>query len=309
MHVLDVVLPIFLVIGLGHVLRRTGFLDDRLAAAVSRLVFYVAAPALLARATAAESLAATFNLPVLAVYSAASVLVMGGSYAASLRCARSRRGVIAQGAFRANQVFVGLPVVIYAYGEERLNTVAVLISFTVILYNFLGVVALVLPQRGTSARSPALLARTAVGVLRNPLIIACVAGILFSLTGLALPLALDRTLALVGGTAAPLALLAVGAGMDLRRLRADLRTTVIVSLVKTLVYPALGYAGLRAIGLDGADVRLPVMIMAAPTAVVSYIMARELGGDEHLAGAIVAGSTLLSLATITGWLLFLGPAG
>jgi predicted permease len=56
----------------------------------------------------------------------------------------------------------------------------------------------------------------------------------------------------------------------------------------------------------GPDLPLPVMIMAAPTAVVSYIMARELDGDEKLAGAIVIGSTLVSLATTIGWLVFLG---
>lgn len=306
MQVLNVVLPIFLVIGLGYGLRRAGFLDEKVAAAISRLVFYVAAPALLARATAANSLAESFNLPVLAVFTAVSILVGGVTYALCFRCSPARRGVVAQGAFRANQVFVGLPVVIYAYGEESVNAVAVLISFTVILYNFQGVVLLVLPQQGVSARSPAVFTRTALGVLRNPLIIACVAGILFSLTGLALPLAVDRTLALVGRTAAPLALLAVGAGMDFRRLRADLRTTAFTALVKTIVYPALGYAGFKALGLSGADVYLPVMIMAAPTAVVSYIMARELDGDENLAGAIIVGSTLLSLVTITGWLVFLG---
>ncbi|MCP4572563.1 MAG: AEC family transporter [bacterium] len=306
MHVLDVVLPIFLVIGLGQVLRRAGFFDDKVAAAVSRLVFYVAAPALLARATAAESLTETFNLPVLAVVMAATVLVGGATYAACFGSSRTRRGVIAQATFRANQVFVGLPVVIYAFGEESVNQVAVLVSLMVIVYNFQGVVVLVLPQQDRTVRSTALLARTAARVLRNPLIIACVAGILFSLTGLTLPVALDRTLALVGRTAAPLALLAVGAGMDVRRLRADLRTAALVALVKTIVYPALIYAGLRALGFAGADLQLPVMIMAAPTAVVSYVMARELDGDADLAGAIIVGSTLLSMVTITGWLVILG---
>lgn len=306
MHVVNVVLPIFLVIGLGQVLRRTGFLDEKLAAAVSRLVFYVAAPALLARATATGSLAETANLKVAAVVAGTTVLTAVFVYAAGFRCPPARRGVIAQATFRANQVFVGLPVVIYAYGEESVNQVAVLVSLMVIVYNFLGVIMLVLPRQGQSARSTELLGRTAVGVLRNPLIVACVAGILFSLTGLDLPLVLDRALALVGRTAAPLALLAVGAGMDIGRVRADLPTAAVASLVKTVVYPALIYLGLSALGVVGQDLRPPVMVMAAPTAVVSYVMARELDGDADLAGAIIVGSTLLSLLTITAWLLFLG---
>lgn len=306
MNILSIVFPIFFVIGLGQVLRRTGFLDEKVGAAFSRFVFYVAAPALLARATATNSLAETLNLPVLGVVVAATVFVGGGTYLACFQCSRERRGVIAQAVFRANQVFVGLPVVIYAYGEQSVNEVAVLLSLMVIVYNFLGVIVLVLPLQNVSAGSSAILARATVSVLKNPLIIACSAGILFSLTGLAVPTVLDRTLTLVGRTAAPLALLAVGAGMDFRKLRADLRTVTFIALVKTVVYPAMVYVGLSLVGVSGLDLKLPVLIMASPTAVVSYVMAREIGGDENLAGAAIVGSTLLSLLTITGWLLFLG---
>ena len=146
-------------------------------------------------------------------------------------------------------------------------------------------------------------------MLRNPLIIACVAGILYSLTGWALPTAVDRTLALLGYAASPLALIAVGTRMSFHRLHDDLRTTVLVSLVKTIVYPGLIYVGLRTMGLSGLELQLPLLIMTAPTAVVGYIMARELGGDENLAGAVIIGSTLMSLVTISGWLVFLGHVG
>ena len=308
MAILNIVLPIFLVIGLGYSLRRAGFQGEETSGALSRLVFYVSAPALLARATAGNSLDQTFNLPVVLVVIVVSILIGAGTYIVCFRSSSSRRGVIAQGAFRSNQVFVGLPVVIYAYGEESVSAVAVLISFVVIIYNFLGAVLLILPQQDKSVQMSTILARTSLGVLRNPLIIACILGILFSLTGLDLPLALDRALALVGRTAAPLALIVVGAGLDFHRLRNDLRTTILVSLVKTILYPALVYIGLKMLGLSGPDLRLPVLIFASPTAVVSFIMARELGGDEKLAGSLVIGSTLISLATIICWLVFLGPA-
>lgn len=307
MAILNIVLPIFLVIGLGYSLRRVGFLREETRGALSRLVFYVSAPALLARATASNSLDQTFNPPVFLVVIVVSILIGAGTYIVCFRSSSSRRGVIAQGAFRSNQVFVGLPVVIYAYGEESVSAVAVLISFVVIIYNFLGAVLLILPQQDKSVQMSTILARTSLGVLRNPLIIACIMGILFSLTGLGLPLALDRALALVGRTAAPLALIVVGAGIDFHRLRNDLRTTILVSLVKTILYPALVFIGLKMLGLSGPDLRLPVMIFASPIAVVSYIMARELGGDEKLASSLVVGSTLISLVTIICWLVFLGP--
>jgi predicted permease len=306
MTVLNTVLPIFLVIGLGLGLRRTGVLDDGLVGALSKLVFFVAAPALLFRATATGTIDETFNGSAMVVVVVVSILVGTVTYLLCFRSHPDRRGVIAQGAFRSNQVFIGLPIVIYAFGEEAVQVVAVQVSLTVILYNFLGAVFLILPQQGRSARSAAVWGRTAVRVMRNPLIVASAAGILYSLTGLPVPVVADRTLALMGQTAAPLALLTVGAGLEFGRLRGDLATTAAVSLVKTVLYPSLILAGLKIAGLQGLDLKAPLMLMTAPAAVIGYVMTRELGGDVKLSGAIVIGSTLLSVVTITAWLAWVG---
>jgi predicted permease len=306
MQVLNTVLPIFLVIGLGLGLRQLRILTDELVGVLSRLVFFVAAPALLLRATASGGLDRTFDPAPLIVVAAVSLLVGGGCYLLCFRCHPDRRGVIAQGAFRSNQVFIGLPVVIYALGENAVQLVAVQVSVTVIVYNFLGAVLLILPQQGQSARSPRVWSRTAVRVMRNPLILASTFGILYSLTGLSVPLALDRFLELMGRTAAPLALLTVGAGLEFDRLRGDLATTLTVSGIKTILYPALVLVGLHLAGLRGLELQAPLMLMTAPTAVMGYVMTRELGGDVKLSGAIVVGSTLVSILTITGWLVLMG---
>jgi hypothetical protein len=306
MNVLNTVLPIFLVIGLGLGLRRGGVLTDALVGALSRLVFFVFAPALLLRATATNPLDSSFDPAPLVIIAVVSLLVGGGVYLLCFRCHPDRRGVIAQGAFRSNQVFIGLPVVVYALGQEAVQLVAVQVSVTVIIYNFLGAVFLILPQQGRSARSPRVWSRTAVRVLRNPLILASALGIGYSLTGLPVPLALDRTLELLGRTAAPLALLTVGAGLEFERLRGDLGTTLAVTGVKTILYPLLILVGLRMAGLSGLALKAPLMLMASPTAVIGYVMTRELGGDVKLSGAIVVGSTLVSILTITAWLAWLG---
>lgn len=306
MQVLNTVLPIFLVIGLGLGLRRNGFLTEPLVVALSRFVFYIAAPALLLRATATGTLDRTFDPAPLVVVALISLLVGGGTYLLCFRCHPDRRGVIAQGAFRSNQVFIGLPIVIYALGEEAVQLVAVQVSVTVIIYNFLGAVLLVLPQQDQSARSFRVWARTTARVLRNPLILASAFGIIYSLVGLPFPLALDRTLELLGRTAAPLALITVGAGLEFERLREDLPTTLAVTLVKTVMYPALILMGLKIAGLDGLALQAPLMLMTAPTAVIAYVMTSELGGDVKLSGAIVVGSTLFSILTITAWLFWMG---
>ncbi len=301
LEILDIVLPVFIVIGIGFVLGRTRFVDDRARSSFSWLVFHVAAPALLFRSTARTPVHEAFNLEILAVTGGVSILLAALVYLATTRIDPARRGVLSQGAHRSNMVFFGLPVILYAFGEEVLGPAAVLIGFMVVVYNLLAVLVLVLPHRSGNPGG-GIWATTALEFARNPLILACGGGLLLSATGIDLPLPVDCALELVGHIAAPLALFTVGAGLDFRRLRAEVKPAAAVSALKLLIYPALIYAGLHLVGAGKTELQVTVLIMASPTAVVSYIMAREMKGDEQLAAAIVIGTTLASLVTTSAWL-------
>lgn len=302
MNTLGVVLPVFLVIGVGFGLRLLKFIPPDAHGALSKLVFYIAAPALLVRSIARTPLRESLNGEVFGVVAGLTVLLALGGYLAVYRARPARRGTLAQGMHRSNQVFVGLPIIENALGEAALGPAAVLISFMVLIYNFLAVLVLTLPHQGRQAQWRA----TLYGLMRNPLIIASAVGILLSSFDLSLPLCLDRTLDLIGRIALPLALLTVGLDLDVRRLRSDLRAAALVALVKLILYPALIFVSLRMLGLSGDGLAIPVLLMATPTAVVSCIMAREMCGDERLAGAIIIGTTIASLFTISLWLIVLG---
>ena len=296
MHVLNIVLPVFLVIGLGYGLRRPGFLDVQVLAAISRLVFYVAAPALLARATAGNSLDETFNPPVLAAVIAATILVGAATYALCFRSSNRRRGVIAQGAIRSNMVFVGLPIIIYAYGEESVNAVAVLISFMVIFYNFQGVVLLILPHRNESARMSTILAGTTLNVLKNPLIIACVAGLLLNWFGV--PDILFETIDIIGAGGLGLALLAVGAGMNLGQAAQHKMLLTIGVLTRLIGMPTIVIAMSWLVGLDGLARTVAIIAGAVPTAASAYVMARKMGGNAELMSSIVTFQVIVAFFTL-----------
>jgi len=303
MDLLNIVLPVFAVIALGYILRVRGFLGTELIDSLSKLVFYVAAPALLLRSIAHTPLNQSLDLITLAVLAGISMLLGLVVYLACYRSRPARRGVLAQGSHRSNMVFMGLPIVISAYGEQILGPVSVTIGFMVMFYNFLAVLLLTLPHQDTSALSAAVWVDTIRQIFRNPLILSCLGGIVLAATGIELPVLVDRPLQLVGQIAMPLALITVGADLDFQRLRGDLIPAAAVSGLKLVVYPALVYLGLHLVGFRGAEVEIIVLIMASPTAVVSYIMAREMRGDAELAGAIVIGSTTLSLLTFLGWLI------
>ncbi len=305
MESIDSVLPVFIVIGVGYLLRALGLLREETSAALSKLVFYVAAPSLLFLGTSRTPLDESLNLPLLLLVTGVTVVVGLAVYAASARSSPARRGVLAQGAHRSNMVFVGLPIVANAYGDAALGPAAVFISFMVVLYNFFAVLLLTLPHQEKAHTGTAIWGRTAIGIAKNPLIIGCAAGLLASASGVVLPVSLDRSFDMVGRIALPIALLSVGAGLDFGRLRANLYPAIAVSLIKLIVYPALVYLALRVIGFSGIELEVPVMIMATPTAVVSYIMAQEMRGDETLASAVIIGSTTASLITLLGWQFFL----
>lgn len=305
MPIIDTVLPVFLVIGLGAALRARGYAEDPVRSAISRLVFYVAAPLLLLESTARTPLRESLNPPVLLAVIGITAVCAFGVYLLASRAAPARRGVIAQGAHRGNMVFMGVPILTYAYGEQTLGPVAVLIGVMVVVYNLLAVVILALPHRHRPVGQAASWGRIVRLIAYNPLILGCAGGLALAALGWPLPVTLERAVGLVGRTALPLALLAVGADLDFRRLRGDFGITALVSLLKLVVYPALGLFALRALGLSGLALAAPVLLMAAPTAVVSHIMAKEMDGDHHLAGAIIIGTTTASLLTFAGWLLLL----
>lgn len=305
LNALGVIAPIFLVIGLGALLRRGGVLGAEGAGVLSRLVFRVAAPLYLLHRVGRRPPAGD-HAAIIAVIVGVSLLTAALTYLVVRRADRRRVGVLAQGAFRSNTVFFGLPVVTQAYGEDAVARAAVVIGTMVITYNLLGAVVLALPRRRVSARSAAMWRGLLREMITNPLVLGIVGGILLSMSGWTLPGFLDRSLDLVGRTALPLALLSIGAGLEVRHLPREWRPALSISAVKLVLYPGVIGLALLALGVTGEALRIPVVLLASPCAVMAYVMAREMDGDEQLASAIVLGSTLLSAVTSVFWLVALG---
>jgi predicted permease len=309
-EIINIVLPVFLVIGLGYALGAIGWMGPAASSWLSKLVFYVAGPILLFRSAALTPLSKAIDLAAMSSIAVVTVLMAFAVYMACLRSAPSRRGVLAQGSVRTNQVFVGLPVIDNAFGSSVLGPAAVLIGFMVPVYNLLAVLLLALPHH---AENPGgnrdLWKKATLDVLRNPLILGSMSGVLFSALSLPIPTAIDRSLDLVARMTLPAALLSVGASMDLGRVRTEIMPTAVSSFLKLIVYPAAIYLCLGMFGVTGLERQFVVLIYASPTAVVSAIMAQEMKGDEQLAASIVIGTTIASLFTLSGWIALFRLAG
>ena len=164
-----------------------------------------------------------------------------------------------------------------------------------VFYNVGGVVVLLLSQH---AFGWAMVKPFAKQLLTTPPLLATVAGIGFALTGWPLPVAVDKTFSALGEMALPLGLLGVGGSLMTVQLGARWRAPLGAALVKTAVSPALGWMAGRWLGLGALELKMVMILMATPTAVVSYTMALELKGDEPLASGAIVLSVLTSIVTL-----------
>ncbi|MCB0200302.1 MAG: AEC family transporter [Anaerolineae bacterium] len=311
MIVVNVLAPIFLLIGLGLFLRRQRFASEDFFRNLNRLIYWVALPALLFTKTATALPQLDAAVGIITALLGGMLVCIAAGYLLARQLGLDRRATAAfvQGAYRGNIAFVGLPVVLYALvavgqGTPEVDALVLLALAPVIpVYNVAAVIVLsgATPAEGRQGRQQ--LATVLRSIATNPLIIACVAGLAVAYSGVTLPEALTRTLDLLGEIALPGALLAMGASLRLRAIRTGGIAAGAASLVKVLVAPLAGYLVARAIGLTGPPLMIAMLLLAMPTAVASYVMAQAMGADDTLASSIVMISTLLAIPVLSVILL------
>jgi predicted permease len=307
-EILTIVLPVFAVIALGALLKRIGLIDATFLQQTNRLVYYVCLPLLLFYEIGRADFLASFNgRLVLGSILAVTVTFLASYFYTALRnYPPAARGVFSQGAFRGNIAYVGLAIVFNALGETGLTRAGILMGFLVPFLNLYAIVALLWPHRNNSDQGIPFLVRQ---IAFNPLILASFAGIAWSFFAIPTPLLLERSLKISTGMALPLALLAIGAGFSLERLRGDLFTAFLAAGAKLVWLPLLAAGILLGLGVTGTDLEIGVLIAGTPAATANYIMAGQLKGDAELAGTIVMLTTLLSAVTYTIALLILRSPG
>lgn len=307
--IINIVLPVFSVIALGWLLRRIGLIDSTFLKQTNRLVYYVCLPLLLFYKIGSADFFANFNgrLIVGSIIAITVTFIASYGYSVFRDYPNNARGVFSQGAFRGNLAYMGLAITLNAYGETGLTKAGILMGFLVPFLNLYAIFALLWPHRGDGEqRGASFWLRQ---IILNPLIIASFLGITWSFLDLPTPLVFERSLKIATGMTLPLALLAIGGGFSVERLRGDLVKAALASAIKIIWLPILAAALLVSMGVEGMDLGIGVLIAGTPAATANYIMADQLKGDAELAGTIVMLSTLLSAVTYTVALLILRSQG
>jgi len=290
--------PILAILLLGAWFRRRRWIDDGFVAAGNRLMFNACMPSLLFLATASQPVRSDADLPLAAFgVTATFVVVLLLWLVAPLLVEREKRGLFVHSAYRSNMGMIGIALCLNAYGEDVLARVGVFVAAMILSYNVLAVLVL------TRRREDVLR-----NLGRNPLLLGVLGGIAWQGLGLPLPGILADSLDYLARMALPLALLCIGASLRWRTLRFDHPDVVWAALFKMLVVPVTVTTAAILFGFRGEDLGILFLMVAAPTAMVAFVMARELTPHGELAAETVALTTLVMPLTITLGLAILSAA-
>ncbi|MFE8071515.1 AEC family transporter [Marinobacteraceae bacterium S3BR75-40.1] len=295
MALVQALLPVFILILLGHGLRRVNFPDEHFWLGAERFTYYVLFPAMLVYKLGGARLPAEVYGQmagiVFLLLGIMTVLLLLAQ--AVIRWAGPVYTSVYQGGIRFNS-YVGLAAASLLYGDEGLSLIAVAAAIMIPLLNLLCILMFaVFADRGRVRVAPVLRA-----VATNPLILGSLGGMALGLAGTGFHPFVEGVIAPLSELALPLGLMTVGAGLQLKALRNASGPFLFASLMKLLVFPLLAFAAATWLGMDAQSVAVVVLLCALPTASSSYILARQLGGDGPLMAGIISGQTLLAMITM-----------
>lgn len=289
--------PIFIIIFCGHVIRRIGFLKEGFLAEANRFVFYVSLPFLILAGIVKSGMkgfdaahALSVVLPTLAV----AVLALGVGCALCLK--KGRLGTFVQTSFHGNVSYIGLAVLIYLMGEKGMEKGSLLVGVLILVNNTLAIAVL-----SWTSKKRSTLRTVLVPVAKNPVILATAVGMIIVCLGLEVPSLVLKTMTILGNIALPLALIIIGASMSATGVRTSLALSTVTSSFKLLLLPYFSFLYCKCASLPADDSLAGIILLATPTAVTSFTLAHEIGGDPDLASNAVTMSTIFSPIAFVFW--------
>ncbi len=306
--ILGLVTPVFLIIILGYILKKLGLINDAFVSLSSKVVFTVALPALIFTEVSKLSLNEVLDIKIIMFVYAGTIISFLLVWFLSKPFIKegNERGVFIQGSFRGNFAIVGLALISSVFGSDNLAKAALILGFTIPLYNVLAVIALTLPVRVERNLN---YTHTLYEILKNPLIIAVLVGLLFSYFSIPIPDVISKTVDYVAALALPLALIGLGGFMKFSDFKNISGVAFTSTLIKIVIIPLIATIAAYKLGFVKGDLGIIFILFACPTAIASFIMAEAMGLNGRLAGNILLLTTIFSIITITLGLYILKQTG
>ena len=304
MRIADLILPVFAVIVTGWLVGYTGYLSRTLSEALIHFAYNIAMPALLIVTIAQEPSHSLIDWRFLAAFGGGSLLcfalVFGVMSIAASRNLASRT-MFGMAASMTNTGFVALPVLQAIYGPRAVLPAAIATVFVAVVMFPIAVILLETDQRDEHGAAASPMA-TAKHVVLNPLVISTLVGMLLSVLGLRMPGPVAAYFGIFADALTPCALFAIGLGLSLDGLRANIGQASLLSAVKLVIMPLIVYGLSVSLHLDPLYAIAAVICAAVPTAKTVYILAGEYHREEMMVASTVSLTTLASVVSLPVWL-------
>lgn len=301
LYSVNTIVPIFLIVVLGWVLKNKNFLDSSFFAGADKFVFNIALPTMLFLDLVETEDITSFDFGFVGfcIAGVLSVFILLCIFVPICCRDNAKRGAAIQGIYRSNFAILGTSVVMNMFGESAAGAVATVLPVTVITFNVLAVIALsVFAPKNKKMAFAELIKTIVLNIVKNPLIIALVIGLLFLLTGFELPAILDGSLNYISDATLALALMSLGANIEPKHIKESFVPAIVSSVCKTVVVPLVIVTVAALVGFRGIELGVILILFSSPTAVSSYIMAKNMGSDYNLASQILLYTTVLSVVTM-----------
>ena len=292
-------LPFFAIVGLGYVAARTNFFSEAATAYLTKFVFYFALPAMIIRFSANLSFAELINIPFIAAYLSASFLI----YFLATGVAILRRRNVAEAAVEAqcatigNVGFLGIPMLAMLMGPEAVLWVMLVLAIDQLVFGSLIVILIVGSRDGRV--SFGMLKTVGMGLIKNPMIMAMIAGLLCSSSGWALPVPATEFFDILGAAATPGALFAIGASLASKSAE---RISVAgwLAFCKLILHPgAVAIAALLIFPVAPYPAAVLIAATALPVAGNIFILATHYNVAPTRVSTSILVSTVASVVTVS----------
>ena len=298
---LNTVLPLILLIVIGYIIRLSGFFTENFFSGAEKFVFKVALPCSLFMSVYGANDGSAFSMPLIVFCVAAivAVFVIPCLITPLFIKDNPSRGAFIQGTYRSNFAIFGLPLAERLFPGAGRAAASSVMPFAIPLFNIFAVVILSIFAPAEKKQSVGKTVKKCLyGIVTNPLIIGIVLALPFMIFSLKLPDPITATVSYVGDIATPLALICLGASLNLKTGKNRLLTAAVASIIKVAVVPALVLTVAIILGYRSVDLGIILILFGSPTAVSSYIMAKNMGSDSDLAAQILVMSTVICSLTL-----------
>ena len=308
LEVIGVTLPIFAVIAVGFFIKKKGIIKDQHVPLLNKLTYNFGLSSLVFLNIAENKLKEIFDVNILKVifpsYFIFLIIVFLSFY--FLKIKNKRKGAVIVSTYRSNMAFIGMPLLLYAYGSLATAKASIVIACLLPLNILFTAFFLGLSNIQDSKDRKTGIKKLVIEIITDPVIIAVIAGLIISYFSYEIPAPIFKFFEILSSLAVPLALISIGASFKFSHIKSNIKYLSLISFGKLILMPLLSLVfSIFIFKVSKLDRDIICLLFAMPLAVATFIQSEKYNSDTDFVSSALIITTLISAVTITAWLFIL----